>query len=67
MAIATEAPRVTDSADTLMRIRETTRRPTSNPSAKPSERILSAVDLSSLRTSVRYLASQFQTPTSQAT
>src|ERR1017187_9368759 len=66
MAIATEAPRVTARADTLMRIREITRRPTSSPRAKPRERILNAVDLSSPRSLMRYLASQFQTPTSQA-
>ena len=64
IAIAIDAASVTVTAGTWMRMGETATRPMSRPSAKPSERILSAFD-SGIPWAIRWRGSQFHTPTSQ--
>ena len=60
------AASVTSGAGTLISTGATATRPISRPSANPSERIFSARD-SGMPCAIRCCASQFQTPTSQAT
>ena len=66
MVMASAATSVTWIADTWMRIGETATRPTSNPSANPSDRIFSA-RFSGMPWAVKCRGSQFQIPTSQLT
>ena len=65
-AMAAAAPIVTFTGETNANSGATAMRPTSNPSAKPSERMFIAFD-SGMPCAMRWRASQFHTPTSHET